>query len=255
MTDLLAPVTRVDPAQLLREQWERAVQGEDLMKIVGFVRDSPTLRNDGPSCQAMNGVFKVIQEIQRTGQDLTTGTIKTRQDCRDALLSMIAAKNIAAASWSRYASVSVDKELLDAKVADLFARHNITYQKAKEDGGENESGATAGGKVRVCAHYIRGHVESVCYRLAEDPNVTTAFPSNAMIANAGHQVPTFHKSYSRPMVQRQVQAFKDHKNSSDLSKEEAQLMHWGVLLVWCKLGCGECMLFYFWSGGWYYILI
>ena len=68
MADLLAPVEQVNPAQLLRDQWERAVQGVDLMKIVGFVRESPTLRNDGPSCTAMNGVFKVIAEIQRRQQ-------------------------------------------------------------------------------------------------------------------------------------------------------------------------------------------
>ena len=124
----------------------------------------------------------------------------------------------------QHKSAPIKEDRMRNRIRDLFSRHNITYQKAKEDGGENESGATAGGKVRVCAHYTRGHVESVCYRLAEDPNVTTAFPSNAMIANAGHQVPTFHKSYSRPMVQRQVQAFKNHRNSSDLSKEEAQLV-------------------------------
>ena len=103
-------------------------------------------------------------------------------------------------------------------------RHNITYQKAKEAGGETETQPKDGNKIRVCAHYIRGHVESVCYRLAEDPNITTSFPSNAMIANAGHQVPTFHKSYSKPMVPRQMQSFKNHRHSSDLSKEEAQLV-------------------------------
>ena len=93
MAHLLQPVQRVDPAQLLREQWETAVRGVDLMKIVGFVRESPTLRNDDPSCQAMNGVFLAIGEIQKTGQDLTAGTIKTLEDCRAALLSTIAATN------------------------------------------------------------------------------------------------------------------------------------------------------------------
>ena len=117
MADLLRPVQRVDPAQLLLEQWETAVRGVDLMKIVGFVRESPTLRNDDPSCQAMNGVFVAIGEIQKTGQDLTAGTIKTLEDCRAALLSIIAAKNISAASWSRYASTFVDREILDAKAA------------------------------------------------------------------------------------------------------------------------------------------
>ena len=60
MADLLAPVEQVNPAQLLRDQWERAVQDVDLMKIVGFVRESPTLRNDGPSCAADESSFRAV---------------------------------------------------------------------------------------------------------------------------------------------------------------------------------------------------
>ena len=122
----------------------------------------------------------------------------------------------------KYAPLKVDR--VRNRIRDMFKRHNISYQKAKEDGGEAENQPKDGGTVRICAHYIRGHVESVCYRLAEDPSITTAFPSNAMIANAGHQVPTFHQSYSRPMIPRQMQSFKNHRNSSELPKEEAQLV-------------------------------
>ena len=106
-------------------------------------------------------------------------------------------------------------------MAELFKRHDIYMQKDKEDGGETES--LSGDRIRVCGHYIRGHVESVCFRLANDPTITVAFQANAMIANAGHEEDTFHARYSRPMVPRQTASFKKHRNSSKLSKEEAQL--------------------------------
>ena len=94
-------------------------------------------------------------------------------------------------------------------------------QKDKEEGGESEPTT---GTVRVCGHYIRGHVESVCHQLAEDPDIRTSFPSNAMVANAGHSIETFDKHYSRPMIPRQKRAFKNHPRSALLSKEEVQLL-------------------------------
>ena len=39
------------------------------------------------------------------------------------------------------------------RIRDLFNKHNITYQKQKEDGGENENTGKSG-KVTVCAHTI-----------------------------------------------------------------------------------------------------
>ena len=117
MTDLLAPVVRVDAAGLLREQWEATVKDADLMKIVGYVRENQTLREDGPACSAMNAVFMAIGQIKSTGQDLTAGTMKTLPDCRQGLISLIAAKGVPVESWTRFASNSVDLEILDAKVA------------------------------------------------------------------------------------------------------------------------------------------
>ena len=84
--DLLTAVVPVDAAGLLREQWEDAVKNVDLMKIVGYVRSNQTLRSDRKACTAMNAVFQAIGQIQNTGQDLTTGSVKTLQDCKDGLI-------------------------------------------------------------------------------------------------------------------------------------------------------------------------
>ena len=78
-------------------------------------------------------------------------------------------------------------------------------------------------KIKVSGHYIRGHVESVCYCLANDSSVEVSFPANAMIDNAGHQEATFHQRYSRPILPRQSTAAKKHRNIATLSKEEVQL--------------------------------
>ena len=60
--------------------------------------------------------------------------------------------------------------------------------------GENEPAHAT--KIKVSGHYIRGHVESVCSCLANDPSVEVSFPANAMIDNAGHKEDTFHQRYS-----------------------------------------------------------
>ena len=113
--DLLTAVVPVDAAGLLREQWEDAVKNVDLMKIVGYVRSNQTLRSDRKACTAMNAVFQAIGQIQNTGQDLTTGSVKTLQDCKDGLISLIAAGTVPVESWTRYESNAVDLQILDAK--------------------------------------------------------------------------------------------------------------------------------------------
>ena len=93
--------------------------------------------------------------------------------------------------------------------------------KNHEDGGENEPAHAT--KTKVSGHYIRGHVESVCFCLANDPSVEVSFPANAMINNAGHKEDTFHQRYSRPILPRQATTAKKHRNIGQLSKEEVQL--------------------------------
>ena len=48
---------------------------------------------------------------------MTAGTVKTIPEVRDALVSLIASKNVPTANYKSYASESVDGRLLDAKVA------------------------------------------------------------------------------------------------------------------------------------------
>ena len=75
---------------------------------------------------------------------------------------------------------------------------------------------------KVGCNYF-GHVESVCFCLANDPSVEVSFPANAMINNAGHKEDTFHQGYSRPILPRQATTAKKHRNIGQLSKEEVQL--------------------------------
>ena len=107
------------------------------------------------------------------------------------------------------------------RMSELFKRHGFTMNKNAEEGGETEPKHAS--KIKVSGHYIRGHVESVCFCLANDPSVDVSFPANAMIDNAGHKEATFHQSYSRPILPRQSTTAKKHRNIKTLSKEEVQL--------------------------------
>ena len=70
--DLLAPVQQVDAAGLFREQWQRQLNGVDIMDIVRFVRDDPILRGSQESILAMNALFQVLAVLRRNGgQPLT----------------------------------------------------------------------------------------------------------------------------------------------------------------------------------------
>ena len=114
--DLLTAVVPVDAAGLLREQWEDAVKNVDLMKIVGYVRSNQTLRSDRKACTAMNAVFQAIGQIQNTGQDLTTGSVKTLQDCKDGLISLIASKRRASSAYVPSELFKTDDTAPDAVV-------------------------------------------------------------------------------------------------------------------------------------------
>ena len=81
MTDLLQPVQRVDPAQLLREQWETAVQGVDLMKIVGFVRESPTPSRGGGAARACSNWADTTPGLARGPRAESVTPVAFRTSC------------------------------------------------------------------------------------------------------------------------------------------------------------------------------
>ena len=116
--DLLAPVQQVDAAGLFREQWQRQLNGVDIMDIVRFVRDDSILRGSQESILAMNALFQVLAVLRRNGgQPLTSGNVKTIPEVRNALISLIASKDVPTARYKAFASESVDGRILDAKVA------------------------------------------------------------------------------------------------------------------------------------------
>ena len=91
MDALLQPVTLANAAELFLERWSRVLNDVELPKLVQFARMATNIRNHQPSVTALNGLLTAIAEIRSTGRDLESGTVKTVQDARSALVSLIAA--------------------------------------------------------------------------------------------------------------------------------------------------------------------
>ena len=104
---------------------------------------------------------------------------------------------------------------LQNMLRDRFQKFDITMIKNENPGG------TEGGSAQIRGHYIRGHVESVVYQLAN--KMQMGFSPMDMVYQAGHSESTFETSYSRPLVPRQEAAVRSHPRRGELSIEEVQL--------------------------------
>ena len=140
--DLLAPVTMVDEAGLRLEKWTNRLRGCDFTKIVRFARSTRLIRTHGPSVTALNGIMAAAAEIRSTGQDLQAGTVKTMNDARNALVSLIAAQNVPAQEFHDHLSTQIDSQSLEVK-------------KKVAESATNTFGHVTGapsGAVRSCTH-------------------------------------------------------------------------------------------------------
>ena len=104
---------------------------------------------------------------------------------------------------------------LQNMLRDRFLKFDIKMIKNENPGG------TEDGSAEIRGHYIRGHVESVVFQLAN--KMQMGFSPMDMVYQAGHSESTFESSYSRPLVPRQELAVRSHPRRGELSIEEVQL--------------------------------
>lgn len=115
MQDLLEPVTIADAGQLRLEQWTRRLQGFTFTKILIFARTTASIRAHEQSVTTLNALIAAAAEIRRTGQDLTAGTVKTMDDAREALVSLIAARDVQVREFHDHVSAEIESQSLDVK--------------------------------------------------------------------------------------------------------------------------------------------
>ena len=112
----LAPLNVADGPQLRFERWTNLLASAELSQVVDFVRDTEEIRSSAETVNSMNAIFLKIQDIVNQG-DLTEGAIKTFADAKEALIRLIAARQIEAAKWLAFTNQTVDQKFLAEKVA------------------------------------------------------------------------------------------------------------------------------------------
>ena len=112
----LAPLNVADGPQLRFERWTNLLASAELSQVADFVRDTGEIRSSAETVNSMNTIFLKIQDIVNQG-DLTEGAIKTFADAKEALIRLIAARQIEAAKWLAFTNQTVDQKFLAEKVA------------------------------------------------------------------------------------------------------------------------------------------
>ena len=113
----LMDTTEADGPQILLESWLATLRDESLSAILQFVRSLEEIRGDTSTNSFFQAIIEALREMKRTGEDLTSGNVKTIPEARQALIQLIAARNVQIRRWTAYINQAVDTEITEKKVA------------------------------------------------------------------------------------------------------------------------------------------
>ena len=82
--------------------------------------------------------------------------------------------------------------------------------------------AKSPGKETLSAHFLRGHAGSLAYTL--HVKESAVWSAALHLDQARHTDVAFHNNYSRGIVERIRQAFRNHKRKTELRFEEALIL-------------------------------
>ena len=113
----LRDTTEADGPQILLENWLATLKDEGLSAILQFARSLEEIRGDTQTNGVLQAIIEALREIKRTGEDLTAGSVKTIPEARQALIQLMAARNVQIRRWTAYVNQAVDTEITEKKVA------------------------------------------------------------------------------------------------------------------------------------------
>lgn len=113
----LTDTVQADGPQILLESWLATLRSESLTAILQFVRSLEEIRGDKKSNDLFQAIILALREIKSSGADLTAGDVKTIPEARQALIQLMAARNVQIRRWTAHINQAVDTEIAVKKVA------------------------------------------------------------------------------------------------------------------------------------------
>ena len=113
----LGESTDADGPQIHLEMWSSQLEMASFSEILQFVRSLEEIRGDATANQLFNAIIAALREIKVTNADLTSGDAKTVPEARQALIQLIAARDVPIRKWIAYQDRAVDQDITARKVA------------------------------------------------------------------------------------------------------------------------------------------
>ena len=113
----LGDTTEADGPQIHLERWVATLKNESCSEVLKFARTLEEIRGDTQANNLFQAIIVALREIKETGAELTAGNVKTIPEARQAMIQLMAARDVQIQRWAAYKGLAADEAIADQKVA------------------------------------------------------------------------------------------------------------------------------------------